>query len=104
MFKREVSCVEARARQCSEHLRPIGGSGGQQGLHTGSDVIQVSTASLEDTEGFNVRRLWVLNPFQPGIQILKWPDEPGLVELIFSTAGGLSTGVTCSLSPWDPGQ
>lgn len=44
VFEGEVSCVESGSRQSSKHFRPVGGSGGQQGLHTGSDVLQVSTA------------------------------------------------------------
>ena len=44
----EVPCVETGPRQGSKHFSPIIGSRGQQGLHTGSDVLQVSTAHLID--------------------------------------------------------
>ncbi|KAF3846137.1 hypothetical protein F7725_003215 [Dissostichus mawsoni] len=47
-FWGEVPCVETGSRQGSKHFCPIIGSRGQQGLHTGSDVLQVSTAHLID--------------------------------------------------------
>lgn len=42
----EVPRVETGPRQGPEHFCPVGGSGGQQGFHTGCDVLQVSTAHL----------------------------------------------------------
>lgn len=47
----EVPCVEAGPRQGPEHLRPICGSGGQQGLHAGGDVLQVGAAHLKEGHG-----------------------------------------------------
>lgn len=51
VLEREVPCVETRSRQGPKHFRPISGSRGQQSLHTGSDVLQVSTARLRQTQG-----------------------------------------------------
>lgn len=48
VLEREVPCVETGSRQGPKHFRPISGSRGQQSLHTGSDVLQVSTARLRD--------------------------------------------------------
>lgn len=48
VFEGEVPRVEAGPRQGAEHLRPVRGSGGQQGLHAGSDVLQVGATHLRD--------------------------------------------------------
>ena len=49
VFEREVSRVESRSRQSSEHLCAVRGCRSQQGLHTSSYVIQICTANLENT-------------------------------------------------------
>lgn len=39
VFEREITRVEAGPRQGPEHFRPVIGSRGQKGLHTGSNVL-----------------------------------------------------------------
>lgn len=46
----EISRVEAGPRQGPKHLCPVGGSRGQQGLHAGSNVIQVCTTHLKEPQ------------------------------------------------------
>lgn len=48
MLEGEVPRVEAGPRQGPEHLGPVRGSGGQQGLHAGGDVVQVRNAHLKE--------------------------------------------------------
>lgn len=47
MLEGEVARIEPGPRQGPEHLGPVGGSGGQQGLHAGGDVLQVRAAHLK---------------------------------------------------------
>lgn len=48
MLQGEVPGVESGPRQGAKHLCPVGGSGGQQGLHAGGDVLQVGAAHLKE--------------------------------------------------------
>lgn len=71
MLEGEVPCVEAGPRQGPEHLGPIGGSGGQQGLHAGGDVLQVSAAHLKQQRKINLRYFYTFSEEKGCSDVLK---------------------------------